>query len=153
MTANITGFNFDDSVFTTIMIIAVNDSSQTVNYALCDADASQTFGAVPYSEIMTVIKTSKRRGVECGRHSQPGVPFSDKRQLSNMAILAGSNICPAGFDGGVGIRSPCAKCPCAKNVTLRQRIQIIAGVNDRSARLIAVTTSPPSAKSINVMFS
>ena len=139
VTANITGFNLDDSVFGAIMIIAADNSSQTVNYALGDADAPRTFGSVPYSEIMTVIKTSKCRGVECGRHSQPGVSFSDKRQLSNMAILAGSNICPAGFDGGVGIRSPCEKCPCAKNVTLRQRIQIIAGVNDRSARLIAIT--------------
>ena len=121
------------------MMIAVNGRNQSVNYALYDADAPRIFDAVPYSEIMTVIKTSKCRGVECGRHSQPGVSFPDKRQLSNMAILAGSNICPAGFDGGVGIRSPCEKCPCAKNVTLRQRIQIIVGVNDKSARLIAIT--------------
>ena len=84
VTANITGFNLDDSVFGAIMIIAADNSSQTVNYALGDADAPRTFGSVPYSEIMTVIKTSKCRGVECGRHSQPGVSFSDKRQLSNM---------------------------------------------------------------------
>ena len=153
MTANITGFDFDDSMLNATTIIVVNDSSQTVNYAFCDADAPRSFSTVPYSEIMPIIKTSTRRVVECGRHSQPGVSFPNKRQLSNMAILAGSNMCPAGFDGGVGIRSPCAKCPCAKNVTLRQRIQIIAGVNDRSARLIAITTSSPSAKSINVMFS
>ena len=36
---NITGFNFDDSMFNVIMMIAVNDRNQTVNYALCDADA------------------------------------------------------------------------------------------------------------------
>ena len=153
MTANITDFDFDDSMFNVIMIIAVNDRSQMVNYALRDAHAPQSFGAVLYSEIMPIIKTSKRRVMECERHSHPGVSFSDERQSSNMAILAGSNICPAGFDGGVGIRSPCAKCLCAKNITLRQRIQIIEGVKNKSAWLIAITTSVPSAKSINVMFS
>ena len=91
---NITGFNFEDSMFNVIMMIAVNDRSQTVNYALCDADAPRSFGAVPYSEIMPIIKTSKRRVVECERHSRHGVSFSDERQLSNMAILTGSNICP-----------------------------------------------------------
>ena len=81
-------------MFNVIMMIAVNDRSQTVNYALCDADAPRSFGAVPYSEIMPIIKTSKRRVVECERHSRHGVSFSDERQLSNMAILTGSNICP-----------------------------------------------------------
>ena len=91
MTANITGFDFDDSMFNVIMMIAVNDRSQMLNYALRDADAPRSFGAVPHSEIMPIIKTSKRRVVECERHSQPGVSFSNQRQLSTMAILTGSN--------------------------------------------------------------
>ena len=66
-----------------------------------------------------------------------------------MAILTESNIRLTGFDNGVGTRSPCAKRPYVENVTLRQRLQIIAGVNDRSAWLIAITTSVPSAKGIN----
>ena len=78
VTANITDFDFDDSMFNVITIIVVNDSSQTVNYALCDADASRSFSAVPYSEIMPIIKTSKRRVVECGRHSKPDVSFPRK---------------------------------------------------------------------------
>ena len=88
------GFNFDDSVFTAIMIIAVNDRSQTVNYALRDVDAPRSFDAVPYAEIMPIIKTSKRRVVECGRHSQPGVSFSGKRQLSKYGNTHGKQYRP-----------------------------------------------------------
>ena len=58
MVANITGFDFDDSMFNVIMMIAVNDRSQMLNYALRDADAPRSFGAVPHSEIMPIIKTS-----------------------------------------------------------------------------------------------
>ena len=94
MTANVTGFDFDDSMFNVITIIAVNDRSQTVNYALRDADAPRSFGAVLYSEIMPSIKTSKRRVVECGRHSKPGVSFSDERQLSKYGNTHGKQYRP-----------------------------------------------------------